>query len=100
MEIESLRLDILSILYAIRNGEKYFSYKKLKDRLSYVDDSQLISELIALNHLRLIDIQRGLTRFLEGLDSIGVMAISAEGEAYFKKLFELKNAPQLVNTTR
>ena len=99
MEIESLRLDVLSILYSIRNGEKYFGYKKLKDRLSHVDDSQLISELIALSHLRLIDIQRGLTRFLEGLDSIGVMAISTEGEAYFKKLFELKNVTQLVNTT-
>ncbi len=95
MENEKLRLDILSILYSIRNGEKHLSYKNLKYRLGHVEDNQLIIELFTLSRLKLINVQNGLTRFLEGSDSFGVMSISAEGEEYFKKSLEWKKKLQL-----
>jgi len=88
LENESLRLDILKILYSIRNRDKYISYKKLKDRLVNIDNSQLITELITLNNLRLIDIKNSLIRFLASLNLIGVTAITTEGEAYFKRAIE------------
>lgn len=96
MENEQLRLDILSILFSKRNGEKYLRYRDLRDWLGS-EDPQLISELIALKHLQLIEIQNGLTRFLEGSDTLGMIAITVEGEAYFKQSLERKKLLLLAN---
>ena len=85
MEDEKLRVDILGILYSKRNGEKYVSYRELYQRLGYVDNLSLLNEIISMNYLRLIKIQNGLTRFLEGSDFQNIMSITPEGETYFKQ---------------
>ena len=90
MEAEQLRLDILSVLYSRRNGEKYLSHRDLKNRLDHVDDPHLLSELLSMSHLHLIEIQNGLTRFLEGSDLLGMMSITTEGEAYFRQSLQKK----------
>jgi len=84
LEAEELRLDILRSLYSERHGEKYLSYQRLRDRLSNVEDSQLISELTTLGHLQLVEIQNGLAPFLEGSNPLGWIAITDRGEAYLE----------------
>jgi len=90
LEAEQSRLDTSSALYSRRNGEKYLSYRQLRNRPGHVDDPHLLSELLSMSHLHLIEIQNGLTRFLEGSDLLGMMSITTEGEAYFRQSFQKK----------